>query len=116
MKLIILFIISAFALAAQTRSVALAWVDTQNPATGTSYNVYKAPGVCPASGTPTWGTAPLNATPLTTKTYTDTPIAIGTSACYAVTALFAGVESAKSIPVSVQVGPFQPTGLSAVVQ
>lgn len=107
------FLVILFALALQgqvtTRTVTLSWADTVNPA-GTTYSVYRAPGLC--SGTPTFAKI---ATGLTVKTYQDTPIAPGTY-CYAATATLSGIESAQSTSVGATVTPFPPGGLSVVVQ
>lgn len=101
MKLILLLASFALASAAQTQthSVTLIWTDTANPTTGTSYNVYRLAGACPATA-PTvsalGGFALLNSAPLTTKTYMDTSVTGGTTYCYGVTAVSGTSQSAFS--------------------
>ena len=112
MKTFACLLLLAVSLGAQTRSVVLTWADTQNPA-GTTYNVYRAPGACPTSGTPAY--VNITATPLAVKTFTD-PVAIGTTNCYSVTAVSGTTESLKAVPVVAVAGPFLVTGLSVVVQ
>lgn len=96
-------------LAQSTRTVTLTWQDTTNPA-GTTYSVYRAPGVC--SGTPTFAKI---ATGLAVKTYQDAAIAPG-NYCYAATATINGIESSQSVSVGAVVTPFAPNGLSITVQ
>ena len=93
-----------------THNVTLTWTDTLNPATGTTYSVYRATGLC--SGTPTFSKI---ATALTAKTYSDTTVTPGPY-CFAVTASFNGVESAMSNTVQPNVPAFVPTGLAYTVQ
>jgi hypothetical protein len=95
---------------AQTaHSVILTWTDTLNPATGTTYNVKRATGLC--TGTPTFTTL---ATALTTKTFTDTTVTPG-NYCYEVTATVNGVESSPSNTVNPAVPAFPPAGLAFTV-
>lgn len=86
----LLFLFTAAILSAQGRSVTLNWTDTVNPA-GTTWNVYRAPGLCTAS--PVF--VKLTATPLTVKTYVDSTVVSG-SYCFQVTAVLNGVESGPS--------------------
>ena len=112
MKRILTFLIFALPLGAQsaTHSVTLTWQDTQNPATGTTYSVYRATGLC--SGTPAFSKI---ATALTAKTYQDTTVQPG-NYCFEVTATVNGMESAPSNTVNPGVPSFPPTGLSVTVQ
>lgn len=98
-----------------THSVKLTWADTVNP-TGTTYNVYKASGGCPASGIPT-GASKLNATPVTVLTFTDSGITVAGSFCYYVTAVGSGGESAASNTASavIPAPPAAPTNLVITV-
>jgi len=100
----------ASAQTATTHNVTLSWTDTLNPATGTTYSVYRATGLC--SGTPTFSKI---ATALTAKTYSDTTVTPGPY-CYTVTATFNGVESAQSNTVQPNVPAFVPSGLTFTVQ
>lgn len=106
-KLAFLFLLGT-AFAQQTHSVSLAWQDTANP-TGTTYNVYRATGLC--SGTPTFSKL---ATAVTVKTYTDSTVTTG-NYCYQVTAVFQGSESVPSNSVNPNVPAFPPTGLTFTV-
>ena len=101
----------AFSLFAQpaTRTVTLSWADTVNPV-GTTYSIYRAPGLC--SGTPTFAKV---ATGLTAKTYQDTAVAPG-NYCYTATATLNGIESPQSTSAGAVVTPFAPSGLSITVQ
>ena len=92
-----------------TRTVTLSWTDTSNPA-GTTYSVYRAPGLC--SGTPTFAKI---ATGLTAKTYQDTAVSPG-NYCYVATASLNGIESPQSASAGAVVTPFAPSGLSITVQ
>jgi hypothetical protein len=95
--------------AEQTHSVTMVWGDTLNPA-GTTYSVYRAPGLC--SGTPTFAKL---ATALAVKTYEDTTVTPG-NYCYTVTATFQGMESANSPTAAAAVPSFPPSALSVVVK
>jgi hypothetical protein len=107
-KLLLLLI--AWPLAAQTtHSVTLAWVDTLNPS-GTTYSVYRAPGLC--SGSPVFAKL---ATAVTVLTYLDSTVTPG-SYCYQVTATAAGVESAPSPTAAAAVPSFPPTQLETTVK
>jgi hypothetical protein len=90
-------------------TVTLAWTDTLNPA-GTTYNVYRAVGIC--SGTPTFAKV---ATALTVKTYQDTTVTAG-GYCYSVTPTFQGAEGPQSVPAPAAVLPFAVTGVTVTVQ
>jgi hypothetical protein len=96
--------------AQQPHSVTLTWADTLNPATGTTYSVYRAPGLC--SGSPVYAKL---ATALTGKTYEDSTVSPG-NYCYVVTASYQGMESAHSNTALAPVPSFAPTGLSVVVR
>ena len=93
-----------------------------------AYNVYlvsaeplpPAPGVAagavPAGPVP--ADVPLNAEPLTTKTFDDPIVALGTERCYVVRALDDGVESEPTPPICVtpvdNFPPPAPTALAAI--
>lgn len=102
--ILIAFVFSVLGLAQTTHTVTLTWADTLNPA-GTTYSVYRAPGLC--SGTPVFSKI---ATAVTAKTYADTTVQPG-NYCYAVTATFNSVESAQSNTVQPAVPAFAPTAL-----
>ena len=97
------------ALAQSTHSATLTWQDTLNPA-GTTYNVYRATGLC--SGTPTFAKI---ATGLTVKTYLDSTVTPG-NYCYQVTATFNAIESAPSNSAPAAVPSFAPSALGVTVQ
>lgn len=94
---------------AATHSVTLTWADTSNP-TGTTYNVYRAVGLC--SGTPTFSKI---ASAVAVKTYTDTTVTPG-NYCFQVTANFNGAESVPSNSVNPNVPAFAPSSLTFTVQ
>lgn len=110
MKIVLLVLILTCSLIGQTtHSVTLSWTDTLNP-TGTTYNVYRATGLC--SGTPTFSKL---ATAISAKTYQDTTVTPG-NYCYQVTATYNSVESAPSNSALAPVPSFAPTQLIVVVQ
>jgi hypothetical protein len=110
MRLILILLILASLLPAQTgRAVVLTWADTANPA-GTTYNVYRGRGGC--SSTTTF--SPI-ASAVSTKTYTDSTVQPG-NYCYYVTAAAEGVESDPSNSAGAQVKPFPPTQLQVTVK
>jgi len=94
---------------AASHSVTLTWTDASNPA-GTTYNVYRAPGLC--SGTPAFSKV---GSAVAGKTYTDTTVTVG-NYCFQVTAVFSGAESVPSNLVNPNVPAFAPTTLTFTVQ
>lgn len=92
-----------------THTVSLTWQDNSNPA-GTTYNVYRATGLC--SGTPTFSKI---ITGVTAKAYQDSTVIPG-NYCYEVTATFNGVESSPSNTANPAVPTFPPTQVQATVQ
>ena len=92
----------------QQRSVILTWDDNINPS-GTSYSVYRAPGLC--SGSPVFAKI---AQGVTDKTYTDSPVSPGRY-CYHVTSVLESLESEPSNTASAPVPPQKPTNVQAVV-
>jgi hypothetical protein len=112
MKRLCLFLLLTVSISlaqAATHSVTLTWIDASNPA-GTTYNVYRATGLC--SGTPTFSRI---ASALTVKTFTDSTVSPG-NYCFQVTAVFSGSESAPSNSVNPNVPAFSPTSLTFTVQ
>ena len=103
-----LLLLAAPAFAQAAKKVTLTWNDTLNP-TGTTYNVYRASGLC--TGTPAFTAIQSG---VTVKTYVDASVTVG-NYCYKVTAVASGIESAGSNTVNPVVGPYDVT-LSAVVQ
>src|SRR4051812_7937256 len=71
----------------QPHSVTLSWMDTINPV-GTTYNVYRAYGKCPAT-TPVYTRIAV----VDGKSYVDLNVSVGSSYCYAVTASNSSGES-----------------------
>jgi hypothetical protein len=108
--LIVGFFLVAFPAYAQSETVTLTWTAGANDV---SYDVYRAPGACSTTSV----FALLNATPVTTLTYTDSSAVLvaGSAAvtyCYQVTALSSsGAVSAPSnqapavIPISILPAP-----------
>jgi|SRR6185437_76950 len=85
-----------------THSVTLSWVDNSNP-TGTTYNVYRASGLC--SGSSVFSKL---ASAVAAFTYVDSTVTVG-SYCYQVTAVSNSVEGAPSNQVNPTIGPFTVT-------
>lgn len=110
MKLLLLALFAVAIAAAQSQhSVTLTWSDTTNPS-GTTYNVYRAQGLC--SGTPTFSKL---AAAVPAKTYLDSTVTPG-NYCYEVTATANGMESAPSNTALAPVPSFSPQNLSVTVQ
>lgn len=87
---------------AQTgHSVVATW--TASSDAGSAYNIYRASGACPASGTA--GFSKVGSTAVGVLTFNDTTVTAG-SFCYYVTATLAGAESKPSnlAPASVLPG------------
>jgi hypothetical protein len=108
--IVLLALAGSAAAQATTHSVTLSWTDTLNPATGTTYNVYRATGLC--SGTPVFSKL---ASAIAVKSFTDSTVTPG-NYCYTVTASVAGVESAQATPVNPTVPAFPVTAISFTVQ
>lgn len=93
-RILLLLVICCVAVVATTyHRVNLSWQDTENPV-GTTYNVYKAYGLCQANypfSIEATGVGTLTYSEIVTNTYNH---------CYYVTAVVNGVESAPSNTVS----------------
>lgn len=89
-------------------SASLSWTASPDAAANPSlgYNIYRLSGACPASGTA--GFTKLNATPVTTTSFSDATVGLG-SFCYYVTATLNGAESVPSNTASAVVLPGAPT-------
>jgi hypothetical protein len=74
-------------------NVVLTWSLPADAVAGSTYNVYRAPGVC---GTGGQVFAKLNSAGIVPLTYTDSTVAIGNSYCYYGTQVQNAVESAAS--------------------
>jgi len=103
MRTLLLLLIAFTLIISQTTThvVTLTWTDSLNP-TGTTYNVYRATGLC--SGTLTFTQIVSG---VAVKTYDDNGIAPG-NYCYQVTAFLGGVESDPSTQAFAKVKPFPP--------
>lgn len=110
MKRLLLFLpLLAFAQAAN-HSVALSWIASTDAISSSTYNVYRATGLC--SGTPTFSKI---ATAIAGLTYTDGSVTVG-NYCYTVTQTQNGAESAQATPLSVSVLPLAPSNLKGTPQ
>lgn len=109
MRFLLLVILAAPIWAQATHTATLTWTDTANPA-GTTYNVYRATGLC--SGSPIFSKL---ASAVAVKTYVDSTVQPG-NYCFQVTATSAGAESAPSNTAAAPVPAFPPSGLNVVVQ
>jgi hypothetical protein len=94
---------------AQTRSVVLTW--TASASGAERYNIFRLAIPCPAGGAqPTWSVTPLLTTALSATTATDATALIGTTYCYAGTALDAfGNQSVFSNTSQAVVTPYAPS-------
>jgi len=112
MRRLILFALLLFAIgaAAQNHSATLSWVAL--PDTPTS-NVYRAPGACPSTGSPT-GQVKLNLTPVAATTYKDSTVAGANTYCYTVRATLNGVESVDSNTAQAVIPLAPSSGLTVV--
>ena len=102
----VLFCLAVQAVAAQTHSATLTWNDTN--AAGTTFNVYRATGLCTAF--PTFSKI---ASGVAVKNYQDTTVAAG-NYCFYVTAVFQAAESIPSNLAPAPIPSFTPTGLNVI--
>ncbi len=100
------FLILAPAAMAAPHSVTLSW--TASTDAGVNYNVYRISGTCPATAT---GFTQLNASAVTTTTYTDSGMVPG-KWCYYVTSTLGGAESLPSNMASAVILPSAPTAVT----
>jgi len=117
----LLLLAAASPVVAQTHSVALTWTASTDAAANPSitYAVYRLNGACPAvaptsvSGS---GFTQINATGITTTTYTDSTVTPGTY-CYFATAFINSTQSVPSNDAQGIIQPKPPTsfGVSSVV-
>lgn len=108
---ILVLLIVGIGLAQAAHSVTLTWTDPVGGyPPGTTYNVYRAVGTC--NGVPNYVKPPIGLG-LTTKTYVDTTVSIG-SYCYVITAVVGGLESAASLSAgaTVQTGTVTINGIA----
>ena len=112
MKRLVTLLFSAL-LFAQVRSVTLTWVDGVNP-TGTTYNVYRAPGACSVI-TNTY--VKINTSAVAALTYIDTTVVPGIY-CYAVTAVSGTppLESTLSMQVNAVIMTTPPVSITLKAQ
>jgi hypothetical protein len=96
---------------AQGHTANLNWTAPSDTVAGSTYNVYRSAGVCPATapGTLTW--TKLTATPVASLSFTDSTITVG-AWCYYVTQVQAGIESVPSVPAG---GTAQPKTVTFTV-
>lgn len=99
-KILLGLLILLFAAGAQAQATAHSATLTITPASdavaATVYNVYRAAGACPVTGTGSLTFTKLTPTPISVLIYTDTTITAG-AWCYYVTASLNGVESSPSV-------------------
>lgn len=99
-----------------THQATLIWTDPGNPV-GTTYNIYRQASACPSQViTSTTGFTRLNSTPVTGLTFVDTPLTVGSSYCYVVTAMVGTLESAPSNGAGGTPFPFSPVNLQITVK
>lgn len=105
--LMIGMVVTSAALALGAHNVVLTW--TNSPDTANT-NVWRLAGTCPAP--PLTGFTQLNATSITTATYTDSAVTAGSTYCYYVTAILNGTNSGPSSTVTATIPVAPPSGLS----
>lgn len=90
---LILLPLSTYAQA--THQAVLTWAAPSDAVAGSTYNVHRASGFCPATGLGSLVFTTVNAAPITALTYTDTGLAIGVY-CYFVDQTQNGATSLPS--------------------
>jgi hypothetical protein len=122
-KLIVALFLLSFTVEAQAAHTSvLTW--TASTDTGSTYNIYRAAGTigsgdvvtCPAAPTiPNTGTTWTEITTgVTSTTYTDTTVTVGSAECYVATSVLNGLEGQPSNIASDIIFPAPPTGLTAI--
>jgi hypothetical protein len=99
---------------AQAHSATLSWTAPSDAVSGSTYNVYRASGSCPATVTPGSPWVQLK-TGLTTTSYTDSTITVG-AWCFYVTQVQASIESAPSTDAGGTAHPNSVVTVTVVVQ
>jgi len=89
-------------------SAVLTWAAPDDASATASYNIYRASGLCPASGLGTLVFSKVNASPITALTFTDTSVKVGGQYCYYGTHAEGAVES---IPSNTAGGTVTPHGI-----
>lgn len=92
---LVLMLVGPSAPAQTTHQAVLSWAAPTDAVPGSTYNVYRASGACPASGLGALIFTKVNSTGITTLTYTDTGLAVGVY-CYYATQVQNTVESVPS--------------------
>ena len=72
--------------------VVLSWATPDDATAAATYNIYRSPGLCPASS----GFIKINSTGITGLSFTDTTVQVGKSYCYYGTHVEGTVESVPS--------------------
>lgn len=75
-------------------SAVLTWGAASDATVGSTYNVYRAAAVCPASGIA--GVTFIKEGNTSALTFTDSTVVVGSSYCYYVTQMVGTAESAPS--------------------
>lgn len=104
---VLLFAVAVFpgvSRAQAAHQAVLTWVAPTDAVAGSTYNVYRASGGCPATGVGTLTFAKVNAGGVTALTYTDSGLAVGVY-CYYVTQV---QNASESIPGNTAGGPVKP--------
>lgn len=87
----------------------LSWSAPSDATTGSTYNVYRAVGVCPTSGLGSLTFVKLNSTGITGLSFTDTSVSVGNSYCYYGTQV---QGSAESVPSNTAGGTLRPNAVT----
>lgn len=99
--------------ASGTHCAVLSWTASTTP--GVSYSVWRASGSCPADFAAATVPVQVNTAAITALSYVDTTVTAGTTYCYAVTAVLAGVNSAYSPDAQAVIpGSFPPAAAPTV--
>jgi hypothetical protein len=106
-----LALLAALPVNAQGHTASLNWTAASDAVAGSTYNVYRAAGSCPATapGTLTW--TKLTATSISSLSFTDSTITVG-AWCYYVTQVQVSIESLPSVPAG---GTAQPNTVTFTV-
>ena len=92
--------------------VVLTWTESDT-ASGITYNVYR--GTSTGSCTTLPAMTKINTATVTVMTYTDTSVVLGGSYCYAVTAVYNGLESAMSVGAGATINKAAPPTINITI-
>ncbi len=113
MLLITLLLCAASVVAQATpHDVVLTWTESDT-ASGITYNVYR--GTSTGSCTTLPAMTKINTSTVSVLTYTDTSVVLGGSYCYAVTAVYNGLESGMSVGAGASITKAAPPTINITI-